>query len=421
MKRIVLLCLLGSLLSTNAATWAADSAPAASTTAGAKKAKVHDTANAPAAKKHKALAGSTAQAPAAATKTTAVAASTATVAVKTLAPTNSTITGALATDANVDYLTAPALVYPGRKDDDGNIVADGSQQKVCIPAGAPVHIWSDTGADHTVLSVDTDLTSGWDSGYTDSLPVMDCLHGRVLSSHVLYVSVEKTVPASSISKPPTSPDRNDRTYKSGFLGHPITVNRVDVAGNITQVCLARGTRISVWEDNNDLARAVININDPTAKNCSHTATVQNNDTDTYYVATREIANNINWWHLVGGVLLVPFKYYIGGDRSFTGSATVAGYLGWQTHLSQSGDEFTLAVFAGQSTISVPVKDKTQSSGANTNNVSGAAFGIGVFTSLEANPSIQYGFVLGRDYVSDNAHWINNHRGWISVQLGYSFL
>jgi hypothetical protein len=439
MKRITLLCLSGILLTISAETWAAKTAPNAGTHA----LPAAGTAAAPsagtgAAAKHasprkspklKKKHDSVASAPAASTKITVPAAVS-----KTSAPGVSTrgpvITGQLASDVGVVYLTAPALVYPSAKNKngvikrdkkDGTVMADTKKPEVCIPTGAPVHIWSADSADHVVLSLDADLTSGFVFGYTDKLTISDCLSGTALDSKILYVSLEKTVTFSPIAQAPTSIDKNGRTYKSGFLGQPLTVNKVDVNGKVTQVCLARGTRVSMWEDNNDLARATIDINDPTAKNCSHTATVQTSDTDTYYVATREIANSIEWQHFIGGILFVPFKYYIGGDRSFTGSATVAGYLGWQFHFSQPANELTVALFAGQSTISVPVQDASSSTGTTTNNVSGAALGVGLFASLDANPSIQYGIVLGRDYVSDSAHWINNHRGWVSVQLGYSFL
>lgn len=117
--------------------------------------------------------------------------------------------------------------------------------------------------------------------------------------------------------------------------------------------------------------------------------------------------------LAAGALVVPFKYYTGGDHSFTGNAAIGGYVGWRYNDAAFGYSLTPIVFFGGTSIAA--KD----SAGKDQNFSGLSYGAGLIGGVGSN--FQLGVVLGWDRISSSAGWVNNNKPWLALEVGYSFL
>ena len=118
-----------------------------------------------------------------------------------------------------------------------------------------------------------------------------------------------------------------------------------------------------------------------------------------------------------GVLVVPFKYQTTGNKDFTGSATMGGYLGYRyetTHLIG----FTLSpiVFLGASNISVPAGTNGQTS---SQQLAGFTYGLGLISTFKG--AFQAGLVVGWDRVGKSAGYEYNGKPWLAIEIGYAFL
>lgn len=116
-----------------------------------------------------------------------------------------------------------------------------------------------------------------------------------------------------------------------------------------------------------------------------------------------------------GGLVVPFKYYIGGDKKISPSSSVAPYIGFRGP-APFGLTFTPIISAGLGLVPVsnPGTDKTETKTALT-----AAAGF--VLSSSKNQSFNAGLVIGKDYLSrdDRASDPTVSKAWFSVYLGYS--
>ena len=114
-----------------------------------------------------------------------------------------------------------------------------------------------------------------------------------------------------------------------------------------------------------------------------------------------------------GALVVPFKYQLSGDKAFTGSATLGGYVGYRfMTIHELAITATPIAFAGASNISV-------SGTSGTSNAMGFSWGIGVVVTLKG--AFQLGGVIGCDSVNSSANYEYNNRPWAAFEIGYSFL
>lgn len=120
--------------------------------------------------------------------------------------------------------------------------------------------------------------------------------------------------------------------------------------------------------------------------------------------------------LTFGTLIVPFKYHLGGSESFTGSASVGGYLGYRQEKSGFwGLDVQYVAFMGASNVPV---SKTTNGTTTTENMFGVSYGIGILGTVK--DSFHMGIILGADRVNSSADYIDNGKPWIAVELGYSF-
>jgi hypothetical protein len=116
-----------------------------------------------------------------------------------------------------------------------------------------------------------------------------------------------------------------------------------------------------------------------------------------------------------GALVVPFKMQLSGDKAFTGSSSLGGYVGWQNPIGDLGLNVSPIIFAGASSIST-----SATSGATTTSqtVAGLSYGAGLL--FEIKDDFQAGVVLGFDHVSSAQNYQYNNKPWISFEIGYSF-
>ena len=120
--------------------------------------------------------------------------------------------------------------------------------------------------------------------------------------------------------------------------------------------------------------------------------------------------------LTYGALLVPFKYHLGGSKSFTGSTSVGGYLGFrQDRSGRTGLALEYIGFIGAATVPVAQTTNGQST---TQNMSGVTYGIGILGTVKG--SFHMGVVFGADRVNASAHYEDNGKPWVAVEIGYAF-
>ena len=117
-----------------------------------------------------------------------------------------------------------------------------------------------------------------------------------------------------------------------------------------------------------------------------------------------------------GALVVPFKLQLGKKKDFTGSASIAPYLGYRFPWSDLGVSINPIAFVGASTISVTQNVNGQDT---TQSLAAISYGVGITSTVKS--SFQLGVVFGFDHVNDSSHYQFNDRPWIAFQLGYSFL
>jgi len=120
--------------------------------------------------------------------------------------------------------------------------------------------------------------------------------------------------------------------------------------------------------------------------------------------------------LTYGALLVPFKYHLGGSKSFTSSASVGGYIGFrQDRSGKTGLALEYIGFLGAATVPVAQNVNGQSS---TQNMSGVTYGVGILGTVKG--SFHMGVVFGADRVNASAHYEDNGKPWLAVEIGYAF-
>jgi len=116
-----------------------------------------------------------------------------------------------------------------------------------------------------------------------------------------------------------------------------------------------------------------------------------------------------------GLLAVPFKIQMTGKQSFSGSATLGGFVGYRIPFTTLGLEVSPVLFAGASNITVPT---APGSASTTETAAGFSYGGGFVTRIK--DSVQVGLVVGFDHVDSAQPYAYNDKPWLSVEIGYSF-
>lgn len=123
---------------------------------------------------------------------------------------------------------------------------------------------------------------------------------------------------------------------------------------------------------------------------------------------------ISRYGLTYGLLVVPFKYQLSGDKGISGGGSVAPYLGYRFDENDIGLGVRLVGFAGASAIS---SDPDASTGESVE-LAGLSYGLGVIGTVK--DSFQIGIVVGADKVDSEANYKNNGKPWLAVSIGFDF-
>lgn len=119
-----------------------------------------------------------------------------------------------------------------------------------------------------------------------------------------------------------------------------------------------------------------------------------------------------------GALFVPYKYYAAGNNTFSMNASVNAYLGLRiTGLSgenyiPGGGDIKLAFFTGLTGATTTESEISKSD----KSIIGVSVGVGLL--FKAKSSIQFGFLVGRDYFNGSDNYENNRKNWLGIAVGY---
>jgi hypothetical protein len=116
-----------------------------------------------------------------------------------------------------------------------------------------------------------------------------------------------------------------------------------------------------------------------------------------------------------GLLVVPYKFQLSGDREMRGGTTVGTFLGLKGAFADLGVGLTPFVFAGAGNTSV-----RQIIGGKEvdNKLFALSYGGGLMFSID--DAFTAGVVVGFDHVDDTAGYAYNDKPWAALQLGYDF-
>ena len=136
--------------------------------------------------------------------------------------------------------------------------------------------------------------------------------------------------------------------------------------------------------------------------------------------------------VVTGILAVPYKFHI-SDRSATVGTTIGGYVGYQTsfqNLFTVTPIFSLGlalVSSSPAQAGSNANSATPTSSSGTPSASsGTNAGVSVATgfigtvSNQGKSGLQYGFVVGIDWVGKSVHYAYEGKPWFAAEIGYNF-
>ena len=121
-----------------------------------------------------------------------------------------------------------------------------------------------------------------------------------------------------------------------------------------------------------------------------------------------------------GAAVIPFKYYLSGDKSVKSNTTALGYIGLKRHTP--GGDYIFGLGAGPSQISVasPSSGSGSGSGSSTQGDTtqpGFTVALVMLGQLRYDALAQFGIAVGQDRVSKSANWQNNGKWWVGFQVG----
>jgi hypothetical protein len=159
--------------------------------------------------------------------------------------------------------------------------------------------------------------------------------------------------------------------------------------------------------------------------CSRDARFLTVSEDDQYVISRANLDEFGYQRkgIIFGGLVVPFKYYLGGDKRVSTSTTVAPYIGYRTK-RVLGLNVMPIVSAGLGLVQVNTTtladDGTESASSETKPALSAAMGLR-FTS-QKNKNFSAGLLIGKDKLSrkDRASDPTVNEKWISLYVGLDF-
>ena len=145
--------------------------------------------------------------------------------------------------------------------------------------------------------------------------------------------------------------------------------------------------------------------------------------DQQYSIARDDLDRFNFKRkgVVYGGLVVPFKYYLGGDKRISASSTVAPYVGVRGLFHKYGSHVTPVFSAGLGLVPVN-KSTTGDDGkvtTTTDTKSALSVATGLVFTSEKNKSFTAGVLIGKDFLStaDRLSDPTVDKYWTSLYIG----
>ncbi|NML25934.1 hypothetical protein [Zoogloea dura] len=246
---------------------------------------------------------------------------------------------------------------------------------------------------------------------------------RILNCIAAGVSLLALGGAAEAVEAKPAADRNLPNDNANFIGDSLSFE-VDalLASDGGEACLRRGEQVGVIGlKNNDILQLRVKTGSQTAERMcpvkgGEAITAKPVERMRYELPVSGLeelgAHRSGWTY---GMLMVPFKYVLSGDRGMRGASTVGGYMGWR-QTPVLGMEYSYIGFVGATVISI---QKTENGETRKTDNAGLSAGFGVITRMKG--AFQVGGVIGWDMVSRDAGYAGNYKPWASIQVGYSFL
>jgi hypothetical protein len=115
-----------------------------------------------------------------------------------------------------------------------------------------------------------------------------------------------------------------------------------------------------------------------------------------------------------GLLTAPYKFFP-KDHSFSSSATIGPYAGWEFTVS---DWFSAKAIGSFGLSSVPVTTTNSTGESTTSNKAALSLSTGVL--FDINKQFQLGLLLGADSAGPNSGYQYNGKPWLAIDIGYKF-
>lgn len=157
--------------------------------------------------------------------------------------------------------------------------------------------------------------------------------------------------------------------------------------------------------------------------CVPTTSVQCAESRKYYYARYSDLQNsgADVQQLVTGILAVPFKFHT-NDHATTAGATIGGYVGYEFYKGKWDISWDFIGAGGLALV--PQKAATIGSKADPtppaegSTLTGVSLAVGIIGRAKSN--VQFGLLIGTDWVGKDKSYKYEGKPWISFAIGYNF-
>lgn len=245
----------------------------------------------------------------------------------------------------------------------------------------------------------------------------------LLPPHFLFAQDQDSPPAPAASFKPEDKNKFDGDH----LRFKVNIPKFKGVDSGQEKCAPRGSKASVTWDNGEFIflrfkdvpeKSAATSPTPTAlPECPPENWV---DDATQYKIEKStlLMYDVRRTGFTFGGLVVPFKFYLGGDRKIIPSSTLAPYIGFRNPFGWEGFGITSTPLISAGLGMVPVAN-SETGKTETKTALSAAVGL-VLTSTKSD-SFNAGVVFGKDFLShdDRARDPTVDTIWFSVYVGYA--
>lgn len=136
---------------------------------------------------------------------------------------------------------------------------------------------------------------------------------------------------------------------------------------------------------------------------------------TLAIAVQCKASSTDEDQFVTGVLSVPFKWHL-SDKSVTVGSTLGGYVGYQT---KTWRDLTVTPIVGGGLAMV---SQDLPGVPSTSTRTGVSFAFGLIGTVGATNAtgVQWGVLVGDDWIGARQGYRYEGKPWLAVEIGYNF-